>query len=138
MLPFVATRVALEAAPAGAGSGGWTVVEIVCHMRDAELVLAHRLDRILHEQKPRFEAFDPDAVAGRGNYASTPLGEALAGFADARAHTVRVLEPITGADWSRAGIRANGDAVTVQELAAYWVAHDAQHLEQLVQLVASP
>ena len=45
--------------------GRWSVLEVVCHLVDTDANIAHRLKRILSEDRPTFDRVQPDPVAAR-------------------------------------------------------------------------
>ena len=42
--------------------GKWSVLEVVCHLADTEVNIAHRLKRVLAEDRPEFERVQPDRM----------------------------------------------------------------------------
>ena len=54
------------------GDEGWSVVEVVCHLRDAEERAAERMRAIRDEDDPRIAGYDQDAWAMERDYARGP------------------------------------------------------------------
>ena len=61
----------LRAAVAGLGReqlisrpvpGKWSVLEVVCHLADTDANIAHRIKRILSEDRPAFDRVQPDLM----------------------------------------------------------------------------
>src|SRR6266498_378731 len=69
-----------QAQAARGGDENWSVVEVMCHMRDAEERALERMRAMRDEQNPRIEGFDQEAWARERNYAGSNLREALNAF----------------------------------------------------------
>ncbi len=52
------------------GEAGWTILDIVCHLRDFEQLWQRRVTRVLNEENPRFDPFDPNALVIQNDYAN--------------------------------------------------------------------
>src|SRR5690348_4711731 len=87
---FSATPVVLQALLAGCtqeqaqvargGDENWSVVEVVCHMRDAEERSIERMRAMRDEDDPFLPGYDQDAWAKERGYANGNLREALATY----------------------------------------------------------
>src|SRR3954452_3088715 len=42
--------------------GKWSTLEVVCHLADTDANIAHRLKRVLSEERPVFERVKPDQM----------------------------------------------------------------------------
>ena len=42
--------------------GKWSVLELLCHLADTDANIAHRLKRVLSEERPEFERVQPDLM----------------------------------------------------------------------------
>ena len=58
-------------------SGKWSVLEVVCHLADTESNIAHRLKRVLSENRPEFERVQPDRLLAALLYHSRDPGEEI-------------------------------------------------------------
>jgi hypothetical protein len=116
---------------AGAGEDRWSILEIVCHLRDAEHLVRERYRKMRDEDNPFMAAWHPDIVAGEGDYREQPLGDAIEGFARARAASVDILGDLDAAGWQRGGIHQENGAITIESLATHMAFHDTVHLAQI-------
>ena len=57
--------------------GKWSVRQIVCHLSDMELGAAVRFRKILAEENPSLDTYDPDAWAERLHYEQRKFSQAL-------------------------------------------------------------
>jgi hypothetical protein len=136
----------LEAALAGAtdaelrirvAADGFCLVEQACHLRDLEregyLV---RLERMLEEHHPQLAGFEGDVVARERDYVSQDAREAALEFAALRSRFLDRARALTAAEMRRTGDFL-GRTITVCDLLAMMVDHDAGHREEIAALVAA-
>src|SRR6185437_4435694 len=64
----------------GEGEDAWSIVEIVCHLRDAEAKVLQRLKLMRDQDNPFLAAYDQAALAEESGYRTQSLDEALAAF----------------------------------------------------------
>src|SRR5260370_12922281 len=53
--------------------GKWSVLEVVCHLADTDANIAHRLKRVLSEERPQFERVEPALMLAALAYHGRPL-----------------------------------------------------------------
>jgi len=118
--------------------GAFSVVEHACHLRDLEEEgYTLRIRRILREQEPELADFDGTAVAAGRGYLGQDLGTALRDFEFARRSSVEKLriQPDEALD-RRARLAGVGE-ITLRRLVELMLAHDAEHLGELRDLLAA-
>ena len=120
-----------EARNARGGDEGWSVVEVLCHLRDAEERALERTRAMLREDRPHLPAYDQEAWAGERNYQGDEPAGALAAYARFRWDHIAELERGTPGGWAREGLHEEQGAVTVQSHAIHMAAHDAVHAAQI-------
>lgn len=108
----------------------WSILEVVVHLVDTEIVVAQRLYQTIAENRPPIVPFDQDAWANRLSYRDADLEEELALFEALRRRTASRLRKLTAEDWDRVGDRA-GQPVTVRELVEKFTAHVDRHIAQI-------
>src|SRR5689334_8510602 len=69
-----------QALAAKGGDENWSIVEVVCHLRDAEERGLERTRLMRDQVDPFLEAYDQDAWARERNYGGAGLRDALAAF----------------------------------------------------------
>ncbi len=119
----------------GAGAEAWSIVEVVCHLRDAEVRALERVRRMRDEERPRLAAYDQAALAAEEGYQEQSLPAALAAFERARAEHVATLEALDPAGWERVGLHEEVGEISITDLAAHMAAHDAVHLAQIARRI---
>jgi hypothetical protein len=113
------------------GDEGWSVVEVVCHLRDAEERAAERMRMIRDEDDPQLAGYDQDAWAIERGYAADDLLEALAAFVRHRDSHVAALRALPPGAWGRAGTHDEWGRVTIENHTIHIATHDVQHLAQI-------
>ena len=86
LVPWLETRLR-EVDPRGAraarGAGKWSVIEVVQHLADSELVLGFRVRMILSEDRPPLQGYDQDRWATLFRYARRAPGSGAGAAAGA-------------------------------------------------------
>jgi DinB superfamily len=113
------------------GPDGWSILLIVCHLRDYEIAWQDRVEALLTRENPVFTTFDHMALIERNQYASQDLQAVLSDLADRRAALIARLEPLSDAQWMRAGSHPEQGPGTLLEVAINAGLHDLDHLEQI-------
>ena len=121
----------LEWTPAGTA---WAAVDVLRHVRDAQSVLAQRIELILDEDDPplEFQAVFEWTNQGTGQAESAhSILETYISSRDASVSRLQVMDPD---GWSRTGVHEEFGRVTLIDQASYFAAHELIHLRQLEQL----
>ncbi|MFQ5407241.1 MAG: DinB family protein [Anaerolineales bacterium] len=110
----------------------WSLVEILCHLRDSEReVNLKRVERFLSEDTPFISAENPDAWAEERDYRNEDGEAALAAYRTARQQTLARLGELAPADWDRRARHAIFGPTTLSEIVSIWIDHDRVHMAQL-------
>lgn len=111
----------------------WSALDVLRHVRDANAVLAQRVDLILGGDDPVLEF---KAVWGWTNERKedSSVEAILDAYRAARATVVASLRDLRVGDWARTGRHEEFGRVTLLEQASYFGAHELTHLRQLEQL----
>ncbi len=117
------------------GPGEWSLTEILCHLRDAEIeVNLPRLERIATQPEPFVPAADTDPWAAERNYQAQDGEAALGGFAQARMTAIDFLRQQPEDYWQRTARHSILGRTTPAELVMFTLEHDRIHLTQIAQL----
>lgn len=116
--------------------GAWSLHNAVSHLRDAQGVLAHRLELMLAEENPALSSLAVFEWAQAAAQNQPTTQEVFAEYLAARARLVARLAEIPLADWWRTGRHEEFGVVTIRQQASYFAAHESTHLAQMEQLAA--
>lgn len=116
--------------------GKWSVVEIIAHLAEDELVASWRYRQMLERPGCALPGFDQDKWAAYGRYAEWSPQEALELFRLLRNGNLRMLGSLNSEEWMRFGHHAERGPITVRSLAVHMAGHDLNHLEQIRSLLA--
>jgi len=117
--------------PAG---GGWSIRQVVSHLRDAQGVLSTRLDLILEDDDPLLTSQAVFQWAARDETRPPTIQEVLDTYRVSRQETLAKLESIPLEDWWRTGRHEEFGTVTLRQQVSYFAAHESTHLPQLESL----
>jgi hypothetical protein len=108
--------------------GKWSTLEVVCHLVDTDSNIAHRLKRVLSEERPVFERVKPDLMLAALAYHDRDVAEELGLFDLGRKQMARILRSRPAA-WERVGVIGDRGARTVVQMVNGAVEHLAHHLK---------
>ena len=120
-----------QAQAARGGDENWSVVEVICHLRDAETRALEREQAMRDEDHPFLAAYDQEAWAREYDYASQELHTALDEFKAVRARRLALLEGLSLDQWQRSGRHEEQGDITLQAHVLHIAAHDLVHLAQI-------
>lgn len=121
----------VQAQAARGGDEGWSVVEVVCHLRDAEEYALGRMRALRDHEMPVIAGFDQEAWARERNYAAADLHEAFTAWLHFREQHVAELAALTPEQWQRSGQHVQHGPVTILNHRLHVVWHDAVHTAQI-------
>ena len=111
--------------------GKWSIVQVLQHLTDSDIVWAWRMRLILAQDRPTLTGYDQDLWAERLNYASADHREAIEEFTVLRRMNLRLLEPATPSDLERVGVHAERGEESLGHLRRLYAGHDILHLRQI-------
>ena len=111
--------------------GKWSVMEVVQHLADTELVYGYRTRMILSQDTPPIAGYDQDVWVRTFHYRELPLAEALAQLSALRATNLRLLRSLDAAQWKRAGLHSERGMESVKRIVQMIGGHDLVHRRQI-------
>ena len=115
----------------------WSVVEILAHLADAEVVGAWRIRSVLAGNGTALQPYDQDRWAATFRYAASEPSVSLDLFQAARASTLSLLGRVDPALHDNFGMHGERGKETVTEIARLYAGHDRNHLAQVERLLAA-
>ena len=139
LLPWLEAR--LRGVPAGAlrrpeGPGRWSVVEVLQHLADTEMVYGVRGRLVLSEDRPPIQGFDQDRWAALFHYEDAEPSQALAQLAALRAGNLAVWCSLGPAELARVGMHSERGPESVALMLRLMAAHDLVHRRQIERILA--
>ncbi|MEL7235902.1 MAG: DinB family protein [Chloroflexota bacterium] len=118
------------------GGDGWTITEVMGHLRDFEDIFMERARLTATEDMPPLRFPDPDALAQENNYNADKLADVYTAWAEKRRAFLAYLETLTDEQWSRPGAHPKRGPFTLNDQLLLAVWHDNLHLEQIVKILS--
>jgi uncharacterized damage-inducible protein DinB len=120
-----------QATAARGGDENWSVIEVLCHLRDAEERNLERIQLMRTQDNPILESYNQEQWARERNYAAAHLDEALDAFLKFRALTLYELTALAPHEWQRPGRHSEVGQIDIVNYMQHIVSHDSIHLAQI-------
>lgn len=117
------------------GADGWSVLEVVCHLRDFNDIFHERVRMMRDLDHPTLPAYDHEAMARERRYNAGDLPTAYAALVDSRRAIIATFKALTPEQWERGGIHPERGLFTLTDAALQVVAHDCDHTEQITRIL---
>lgn len=111
--------------------GKWSIMQVIQHLADTEIVTGYRIRMILAHDNPKIEGYDQDAWSVRLGYNSVRLTDALFQVETLREMNLRLLRSLRVPDWDRVGIHSERGPESVRRITMLVAGHDLVHLRQI-------
>jgi uncharacterized damage-inducible protein DinB len=108
--------------------GKWSILEVVCHLADFEIVYADRIKRVIAEDEPTIFGGDPETFAARLAYQKRDIEEELRVVDIVRKQVSRILEEIAEQDFQRHGIHSEYGPLTLETILMRVTNHIPHHV----------
>jgi len=109
-------------------TGRWSVLEVVCHLVDTDANIAHRIKRVLSEERPVFDRVKPELMLAALAYHDRDVEDELGIFDLTRRQIGRILRASPPEAWERTGVVGDRGDRTVGQMINGAVEHLAHHL----------
>jgi uncharacterized damage-inducible protein DinB len=109
----------------------WSMLEILCHLRDVEFLFVERYGKIANHDRPQLRMINQDELATKLKYNEDDPLAVLREFQALRVQTVLVLSALAQQGWERVGLHPKRGEFSIAAHAVMHVAHDANHIERL-------
>jgi hypothetical protein len=116
--------------------GKWSVVEVVQHLADSELVLGFRMRMVLTADRPPLQGFDQDSWAREFGYQDAQLDIALWQLRGLRIPNLRLARALSPQQLDRVGMHSERGPESVGHLIRLMAAHDLVHRRQIDRILA--
>jgi uncharacterized damage-inducible protein DinB len=113
--------------------GKWSILEVVCHLTDTDVNIAHRIKRVLSEERPAFDRVQPDLMQAALAYHAREAEEEIIAFEVTRRQIARILTASPPEAWQRTGVVGDRGDRTIAQMVNGAVEHLAHHLRFIVE-----
>jgi hypothetical protein len=113
--------------------GRWSVLEVVCHLADTDANIAHRIKRVLSEDRPAFDRVRRDLLHAALTYHERDVEEELMLFDFGRRQVARILAASPAGAWDRTGVVGDRGDRSVAQLVDGAVQHLSHHLASVAE-----
>jgi hypothetical protein len=140
LMPWIAERLGPVDPPilhAPEAPGKWSVIEVLQHLADSDLVFGFRLRMILTEDQPPLQGYDQDAWARTLRYRDVQLEAAMDQLRSLRAANVHVLRQLSPVQLERVGLHSERGPETAGFLLRLMGGHDLVHRRQIDRILAA-
>jgi hypothetical protein len=109
----------------------WSVLEVIQHLADTEVVYAWRTRQILTQDRPAIQAYDQDLWARTLGYAAGDLAIALGQLRGVRTANLRLWRSLTPAQLARVGLHNERGPESLGLVLRMMGAHDLVHRRKI-------
>lgn len=118
------------------GGTGWTILEVMGHLRDYEGIFHQRASMSVEEDLPQLPNPNPDTLASENHYNEQDLQTVYRAWEERRGKFLAYLESLDETGWTRVGEHPRRGKMTVQDQLALTAWHDVNHIEQITRILA--
>jgi len=111
--------------------GKWSIRQIIAHLADTEIVLAHRFRQVIAEDSPTLVAIQQEAWAANLDYARRKPKQSLETLRRTRVENHELLKDLPAASYERAGNHTERGRTTLAQLLEDYCAHTESHARQI-------
>jgi hypothetical protein len=140
MLPWLDRRIAGlpdRALRRPEAPGKWSVIEVIQHLADSDMVAGYRTRMMLSEDRPPLQGYDQDRWASELHYRDVDLRQALDQLRGLRSANLSLWKSLTPAQLERVGLHTERGAESVGFLLRLMGAHDLVHRRQIDRILSS-
>jgi hypothetical protein len=112
------------------GADRWSILNVVAHLVDDELVMALRLRRVLVEEEPMFEPFPQELWVDRLHHGAT-LDLLIEQFGELRHQNIVLIRSLGESALARTGTHPLVGVLSVRDLVERLIVHQDKHLGQI-------
>jgi uncharacterized damage-inducible protein DinB len=116
------------------GPDGWSILEIMCHVRDYQEIYIERVQQIVNEDNPTLQVYDAEAreaLISERDYAHQNLKAVFDNYCDTRQRFIQILSDLEEDQWLRVGQHPMTGTIDVSVPVFHAIMHDCDHTEQI-------
>lgn len=117
--------------------GKWSVIAVVQHLADTEMVIGFRGRMVLSEDRPVLQGYDQDRWATTGRYDSAKLDTALGQLRGLRTANLRLWRSLSREELDRVGLHSERGEESIIHMLRLAGGHDLVHRRQIDRILAA-
>jgi hypothetical protein len=117
--------------------GKWSVIQVIQHLADSDLVAGYRTRMILTEDRPAIQGYDQDRWAQELRYDQVPVTATLDQLRALRTANLRLWTRLTPEQLERVGLHSERGPESAAHLLRLMGAHDLVHRRQIDRILSS-
>lgn len=117
------------------GPDGWSLLEILCHLRDFDVIFYTRAAMMAEQDNPHLPGYDHLALVEERRYNEQNLHEVLEALAASRARFISFFEGLTPEQWERGGLHAERGFINLTDAVVQVGTHEVDHIEQITRVL---
>ena len=118
-------------------AGEWSVVEVVGHLIDIDVLMRARIGKIMASDHPTLDPFDIDGTVRARDYQHKNLIALVHSLSEHRAEFIEQIRYLRPEALGRTGIHPTRGVMRIADLVALTVRHDGIHTEQIANNIAA-
>lgn len=118
------------------GGDGWTITEVLEHLRDFEALFLERARLTVEHDNPPLPFPAPDELARTENYNAQPWRAILAALAVKRSDHLDFLQRVADDAWDRVAQHPKRGPFSLHDQLFLSTLHDSIHLEQIMKILS--
>jgi uncharacterized damage-inducible protein DinB len=118
------------------GVDGWTILEVLCHLRDFDRIFRERAQMMLDQEMPDLPAYDHEQMAIDNAYNEQSFAYVFSELVESRHDFIAFFKTLDSEEWEREGKHPERERPFSMTDALMQVGlHDADHLEQITRIL---
>ncbi|HEV7366139.1 MAG TPA: DinB family protein [Gemmatimonadales bacterium] len=117
--------------------GKWSVIEVIQHLADSDLVAGFRIRMMLSEDRPPLQGYDQDRWAREFRYREVSLDQALGQLRGLRTANLHLWGSLSPSQLARVGLHSERGAESAGFLLRLMGGHDLVHRRQIDRILAA-
>jgi len=111
--------------------GKWSVIDVIQHLADSDLVAGFRIRMVLSEDRPVLQGYDQDRWASEFRYREVSLSQALDQLRGLRMANLHLWRHLTPVQLERVGLHSERGPESAGHIIRLMAAHDLVHRRQI-------
>jgi hypothetical protein len=117
--------------------GKWSVIEVIQHLADSDLVAGYRIRMVLTEDRPALQGYDQDRWAREFRYRDVSPAQALDQLRGLRTANLHLWSGLSPSQLERVGLHSERGAESTGFLLRLMGGHDLVHRRQIDRILAA-